>query len=209
MNFIFEPSLVLYLPLYRLDGASFASRDAYGHLCTVSGALWRPYGHYFDGVDDKIDCGTPATLNFGAGSYTVGAWFYYTLAANDKPLFNSTDSSNRRRINLRSSAFSRHAIGGSIQERTFTRPDAEVWHLLVGVYSLEASKLLVYIDGCYEDETTGVTGTLADTTVNEVGVWTALGFKFGGLIGEVWIYSRVLTPLEIQHNYLATKWRYR
>ncbi len=30
-----------------------------------------------------------------------------------------------------------------------------------------------------------------------------------GNIDEVRIYSRALTPLEIQHNYLATKWRYR
>ena len=29
------------------------------------------------------------------------------------------------------------------------------------------------------------------------------------LIGEVWGYNRILTPTEIQRNYLATKWRYR
>ena len=57
MNFIFDPYLVLYLPLYELDGASFMSKDAYGHLCTVIGALWRPNGRYFDGIDDRIDLG--------------------------------------------------------------------------------------------------------------------------------------------------------
>ena len=30
-----------------------------------------------------------------------------------------------------------------------------------------------------------------------------------GLIGEVRIYRRALTPTEVQHNYLATKWRYQ
>ena len=40
MGFIFDPSLVLYLSLWKLDGDSFMSKDAYGHLCTVTGALY-------------------------------------------------------------------------------------------------------------------------------------------------------------------------
>jgi len=32
---------------------------------------------------------------------------------------------------------------------------------------------------------------------------------FTGTIGEVQVYSRVLTPLEIHQNYLVTKWRYQ
>ena len=35
------------------------------------------------------------------------------------------------------------------------------------------------------------------------------GEQLGGTMGEVRIYNRALTPLEIQHNYLATKWRYK
>ena len=73
MDFIFDPSLVLYLPLYELDGASFISKDANGHLCTVTGALWRPNGHYFDGTDDKIDCGAGTNLAV-ANEITIEAW---------------------------------------------------------------------------------------------------------------------------------------
>ena len=51
-DFIFDPSLALYLPLYELDGASFVSRDAYGYLCTITGASWKLRGYKFDGVDD-------------------------------------------------------------------------------------------------------------------------------------------------------------
>lgn len=36
-GFILDPRLVLYLPLWKLDGASFADHSAYGHLCTVKG----------------------------------------------------------------------------------------------------------------------------------------------------------------------------
>ena len=74
MNIIFDPSLVLYLPLYGQDGASFMSQDAGGHLCAVTGALWRPDSRYFDGIDDKINCGHSPALNLTSG-VTVEVWF--------------------------------------------------------------------------------------------------------------------------------------
>ena len=53
-RFLLDPSLVLYLPLYQLDGASFMSRDAYGHLGVNYGSTWTPQGRSFDGVDDYV-----------------------------------------------------------------------------------------------------------------------------------------------------------
>ena len=67
MNFIYDPSLVLYLPFYQLDGASFMSKDKHGYPCTVTGALWRPDGHYFDGTDDKIVVPDAASLDITTG----------------------------------------------------------------------------------------------------------------------------------------------
>lgn len=61
-----DPSLVFWLPLRELDGASFASKDAYGHAGTVVGAFWTPQGWYFDGVDDKISFGNPTALQITA-----------------------------------------------------------------------------------------------------------------------------------------------
>ncbi len=58
-----DPSLALWAPLYELDGASFASKDAYGHLCTRSGAFWTPHGDNFDGTDDKITISHHAALS--------------------------------------------------------------------------------------------------------------------------------------------------
>ena len=50
------------------------------------------------------------------------------------------------------------------------------------------------------------TGLVTTMVRGEVG---AVLEGFDGLIGEVRIYKRALTPLEVQHNYLATKGRYR
>ena len=74
-DFIYDPSLVLYIPLHQLDGSLFMSQDAYGHLCTVTGAAWTLQGYDFDGTDDKIDCGSNTILdNLFDGGGTVLAW---------------------------------------------------------------------------------------------------------------------------------------
>jgi len=82
MDFIFDPSLVLCLPLYERDGSSFPSRDTYGHLCTVTGALWRENGHYFGGLD-YLNCAQefsevkpPPGVTFDQGIATDGTNFY-------------------------------------------------------------------------------------------------------------------------------------
>ena len=59
-RFKLDPSLVLYLPLYELDGSSFRSRDAYGHLATVTGALWTPQGRTLMGQMTKLTAGLQA-----------------------------------------------------------------------------------------------------------------------------------------------------
>jgi len=64
MNFVFDPSLELYLPLYELDGSSFMSKDACGHICLVTGALWGSQGRTFDGGDDYIDITTTSWPKF-------------------------------------------------------------------------------------------------------------------------------------------------
>ena len=80
MDFIFDPSMVLYLPLYELDGASFMSKDAYGHLCTVTGALWTSQGRDFDGIDDSI---TLPTAFDSLTDLTLEAWLLCNNAAYD------------------------------------------------------------------------------------------------------------------------------
>ena len=79
MDFIFDPSLALYLPLYELDGASFMSKDAYGHSCTAIGALWRPNGRWLDGINDYINCGADTSFDI-SGTMTLEVWMKRTSA---------------------------------------------------------------------------------------------------------------------------------
>ncbi len=199
MSFVFDPGLVLYLPLYELDGASFASKDAYRHLCTVTGALWRPQGRYLDGLDDRVLCGTvgipangPATIEWwnnldSVGTtkrYPFGDFLYFIDNANKWLYF--------------------HGINAAF---TFHVPNTKTWYYLVLTYSGQVSTAKLSVDG-------GVPRSISNWGA-EVDIPAFLGtigkssYSFHGLIGEVRVYNRVLTPLEIQHNYLATKWRYR
>ena len=222
MDFIFDPSLVLYLPLYKLDGASFMSRDAYGHLCTVTGAVWRPDGRTFDG-DDKIAIDAASTLqSLTTGSIEV--WGKIASLEASKGLFSAGDVDDATSyIGLYFST----AAGGVMYAICYNDgielyndlfpnaiPTAGRWHHYVlvqdGVEPVLYMDMVKYaIGGVRPDDT----GWFADVlNIDTVLVGQMVNQAWGNLtgnVGEVRIYNRALTPLEIQHNYLATKWRYR
>ena len=221
MDFIFDPSLVLYLPLYQLDGASFTSKDAYGHLCTVTGALWRPNGRYFDGSDDKIALPTilaSETVMFNSG-LTLLAWIKASSENHDRGIFGQTFST----------AYTYNSDGGLYIKANnkagfvayeydvayrwangTTVVDDDNFHLIGGVFKRN-NQLAVYVDGKVEGGWGYPITNLAGANQAEIGWGQKIGTDnwFKGLIGEVWAFIRELTPLEIQNVYLATKWRYQ
>jgi len=211
-DFIFDPSLVLYLPLHKLDGASFMSRDAYGHLCTVTGALWRPYGRYFDGSDDYISVTSPwsptARFSFecwyqpdtGYGNHTAAKLVqkgYHELS-----ISNTTGKVRFTVYNSTPTAYS------ALDDVALTV--GELYHLL-GTYDPTDNKVRLYRDGALVKVGDTFTGDLPDCSSFpfSIGGVALSNRQAKGLIGEVRIYNRALSPLEIQHNYLATKWRYQ
>ncbi len=212
MKSIYDQSLMLYLPLYRLDGDSFESCDAYGHLCTVSGALWRASGRQFDGVDDQISCGNSPVLN-ASGAITIEAWIrpgvdftttYYQIV--DKrngsiaPTLLWGGGTTQRLIIY---------AGGVCAVGTLAQLSAGKWYHVAGTAIDGTVANKVYING--DDNTASTnTATFAVNTANLViGGTTGGGNPFHGTIGEVRIYRRALTPQEVHHNYLDGKWRYQ
>ncbi len=213
MDFLFDPSLVLYLPLYQLAGASFMSRDAYGHLCTVTGALWRPKGRQFDSSDDKIDCGNTSSLNL-TDEITVEVWMQSSVAGvGDVRGIVIKEGSYREPWML--------YVGAPNGVRWYASQTGGAWdwaitadnvwtatefcHIVATHHQSEGS--LLYKDGVIigSDTTEGKIKSEASAPV----VISKRTQYFGGLIGEVRIYSRRLSLIEIQRNYLTTKWRYQ
>ena len=203
-DFIRDPSLVFDAPLYKLDGASFMSKDAYGHLCTVTGALWTPRARDFDGVDDEIIAPDHPALDIdtsATGGLTLEAFIKRGETGSLDTVFwkgrnysLAIRGSNELEFGFYDGAWRIYGGSGTIDTS---------WHQIAVVF-VDASKVNFYIDG--------VLDIARDTTFTSSPVTDALtigGTDFKGLYGEARVYNRALTPLEIQHNYLTTKWRYR
>ena len=212
MNFIYDPSLVLYLPLYELDGNSIMSRDACGHLSSVNGALWRPYGRYFDGTDDYIEA-TITELNFTSEDFSIEAWFKVAQVGADQVIF------CRGEYQVGGYYFYVHSgnyltfitnQAGSVQSSGSSAFVAvDTWYHTVVTRS--GASVKIFVNGVEDTAAAGShTDPVSSALTVKVGIsWTNAWGDYKGNIGEIRIYNRVLTPQEIQQNYLATKWRYR
>jgi len=190
------------------------SRDGYGHICTVTGASWRPKGRYFDGTDDDINLGDPATLELGLG-YTIVCWANKSDASRvDMFIAKISDGWSTGEWQFYFSSddtlnFQAYDTTTRIVNTTNTYSNNRWYHVAVSNTGSGANETIIYVDG--EEAANGTVGTIGDATCNlYIGRAQATGgYYYKGLIGEVLIYNRGLNPLEIQHNYLATKGRYQ
>ena len=197
MDFIIEPGMALYLPLYALEGSSFGSRDACGHSCTVTSASKADNGYEFDGVNDKITVGGaitsyPATLCIWArpDNKTGGEVLFYS------PLITVAFYTSNYLL-----THSSH-IGCALDH--FTNG---VWAFIAISARNGAGDANLYVDGV---ECTFYTGNNYGRGGSTYQIANRNGGNyFDGGIGEVMFYNRSLTPQEIQRIYLATKWRYQ
>ena len=234
MNFIFDPSLVLYLPLHQLDGSSSMSKDAYGHVCTVTGAVWTSEGRLFDGVDDYININGILTPCANLTQGTVSVWVRITDEGGDNVILSISNnaSATETQFNLWTNQGSAHLLAevkpdGTSQWRFNTATNSLVpyynsWLFVTVVHDGVAPVL--YFNGNREDVTFPVTtdktkwlkAVITDATVKadtaSIGAFRNNGSPLAfwqDKIGELYIHGHPLTPQEIQHNYLTTKWRYK
>ena len=201
MNIIFDPSLVLCLPLYELDGTPIKSTDTYGYSCTVTGAIWTPEGRLFDNSDDKIifpsvNLGNEFTIEYISkrlssssmdiviGDPVAQVRIGYDAGANTGWVRYITDISKTPPTLL-----------NTWQHFAWTRDSSNK----CDVYLNAGPPIRLFSDAVQN-------GTV---TVDRLGLTGTGTGPLDGLIGEARIYNRALTPLEIQHNFLSTKWRYQ
>jgi len=224
-DFVFDPSLVLYLPLYKLDGASFMSQDAYGHLCTVTGAVWRPTGRYFDGTDDGILVPPCAALDITAYLTVIG-WINAAPASGTQAVVSKYNfGDNQICWYLAGESGSSDKFKAQVSEvgdaATYKHYRSSVavldnsWHQVAFTWAV--GTLTLFADGAEDISPTKVnddTFTSIFSVEDNIGIGASRSsgswqHEISGYIGEVWVYNRALTPQEIQRNYMATKWRYK
>lgn len=199
---------VLYVPLYKKDGPQFTSSDAYGHLCTVTGALWGIQGRTFDALDDSVNCGSNAALNI-LTDITVEFWVKFDTVTGDRVCVEMPGKlaifGNTAKVAFLSRGNGKYSISsaGSLA--------IDTWYHIVGAYSTSWTAMKLFING--NEVSYGTQDAMLGASLGALSAAVTLGMAdanptLDGILGEVRIYNRALTALEVQRNYLATKWRY-
>ena len=208
-RWLLDPSLMLYLPLYELDGAKFMDRSAYGRLCSKTGALWRPDGNYFDGVDDFIDCAVD-NLPSGTTELTVIIWLNTTHGGGQFAFTYGSDVANQMLyLTIYGGKPLFGIAGGNPNVYGSLGYDDGAWHFLGGVNRRVGANnnLRLVVDGQYVDDDNTAAQNL--NTNNLYVGRTSGGAYFHDLIGEVLLLRRPLANVELYTIYEQTKWRYQ
>ena len=201
-----DPSLVLWLPLNQLDGATFASRDVYGHLCTNTVSTWVPEGRSFDGASAYIDCGNASALKIGDNDLTVIISFKVDSdPAAAQIIFNKT------KVDSAEMNYSIAILPGPII-RVYVNPADNVdspvlavskWHRVGLIYHKVDAIIDLYLNGDLIGSVASGVATDNDYTV-KVGCREGILF-FEGLIDDVKLYRRALLPTEMARDYRRVK----
>ena len=186
------------------DSSADASHDNDG---TLYGPRWTTgkvgSGLEFDGVDDYValsgldvptESGTKVTVEFwmkwgGGNSQMPFGWTSYDLW-------------------FYGGSFGFNTAHGDIWGIS-SAGLANVWKHVVAIFNNgDAKQSELYIDGEKQtlSQQRGSTGWRTVTSDAKISGWNNNnGYKFGGLIDEVRIYSRALSPAEVKARYEATK----
>lgn len=175
---------------------------------TMHNCAWSLRGIDFNGTSSFINCGNDASLQFGTGDFSIGAWVKTTMVGTgyqsivDRGVYFSPYTGygievNEGKIVLTTWENNMHSRAISIQ---LVNDDA--WHYVVGIR--QGTSQSIYIDGELDKNQTGI--TLRNINVQQnltmgATLKTTGGFYFDGTIDEVRIFNRALSADEIWQLY--------
>ena len=164
-------------------------------------------------MDDYISIPASTLLNFTSGDFSIISIVKVNDLSSDRMIFNRGGyiaSGYWFRLGLNENVDFYTWQSGAGQESTSANGSIVVntWYTL-GI-SRSGASVRCYINGV---DATSIAGTHIDpatcSDAAEIGSYQGSTQFFKGFIGELLIYNRALTPLEIQNHYLASKWRYQ
>jgi len=206
-------NLVLYVPFWSVDkqAASFTSKGSSQHTVTVTGATWGSQGRVFDG-DDLIEVTNNAVFGF-TNNFSIEVWFK-AVAPADYPyiiargIFGSAKHGWGIRVEAGATNLQFHVCDGtSLYATASIAFTSDTWTHVVCTFARPTG--LVYVNGVVSANTLTADAVI-DNYNDEITIFRNIERTtfLTGSMGEVRLYSDVLTPAEVTNNYTVTKWRY-
>ena len=204
-----DPSLVLYLPLWypasNMTGSSIISYDKNKVSGTVTGALWKPKGRYFDETDDTINVTItiPSSLTIlfwgrvdEAGTATATPWddCYFRNTASSSLKFDQVNSNNRPLLEFYDGS-AWHNLSYNMSTSSQKNWNCYAFTLTNGAQSIYLNSKLV---------TTSTYGWVAADSLR----FSGPTFHPARWMGEFVMYNRILGVGEIARYYQNSKGRF-
>ncbi len=205
------------------SSASFASDIGKGSTGTISGGTTIVSGRFgkafkFNGSNAFINIGDRASLNFGTGPFSLDVWFMWngggTSASNIIRKSNYPVSDNGAGYWLRAGTsegkqilefFTGETVGYENQPRgRIAVPiSSKVWYRVVATRD-GSGTMKLYVNGELKGTVQAPDANTTSEAPFTLGAWDdRFGVRefFSGLIEEVSVYNRALTPSEIKSSY--------
>jgi len=196
---------------WKLDEAAGDASDSSGHgrTATLSGnPVWQPAGGKFDGALELDGSGDYATVPGGANrinidnsSFSTSFWTTRSTTGSDYVIGQGNSGSTRRSLHIgfRDNNTFTHAFWGDDlnYDNNAVVPDTTDWHHWVTTYDATTNRQEVWMDGDYVAGR-NTSGDFVSSGSNDF--WLGRrrdGNNFAGLLDEVVVYDRALSPGDI------------
>lgn len=181
---------------------------------TVEGAVPRYQGFLFDGIDDYILI--PDFIG-GLSAISIFVWMERTLNEFDFPFgYYRTSWLGDTITGIYTYDSPKKIRFGIVTIEEEVKNIEEIysidgkWFFIAGVW--DGSYLYLYINGVSIATPVAVEGTGifsgGSSAGTYIGSYPSVLLYHAGLVGEVKVYNRALTALEIKNHYELTRWRY-
>ena len=217
---------VLYLPLWSpgLNGPVFKTPDSFGHTVTVTGATLGPLGRTLDGLDDVLIVSDQDALDIGTSDFTLIQWVKLLAGAADahQSLF------DKRNVPSTFEGYTLYLLTNN-NELRFQVNDADQFldKIVATGVDVDDGTWRMYATSIDRDSATGGVASLngaqigadQDFRLSEKTIANGQGLNLGkdhldtnnlkAIMGEAWIYNRVVSLTELLYIYNQTRWRYQ
>lgn len=200
---------------WKMDETSGTLADSSGNSNT---GTWYGTGvsHYsagkfgngggFNGTDDYVDAGNPASLNFGSGNFTLSVWVKGGGIDRETYIQKNTDTwvpGYWLWHDMAATGLSFNVYGstnGVGVDCTYVKNMTDGWHHVVGVRNGE--KCYLYLDGVQvATDTQAGLGSTDGAGNLRLGIDNSNVGKLAGNLDEVRVYNRALSPKEVADLY--------